>query len=577
MGAPPLGSPAGPVHSAPVPATTSEPDRAPVRPAWHQRARRRMHSATTRVPTIIWWIAALHLGVLLCQTVVFPNHRAPDERKQVDLIAMVATGKALPWPAHGTLDLSNGSRAGSFVKSDRIPGPLHLADHDIPARGERPSFTDAGGTESTDQQVNQLVQHPPLYYLAGAAILRAVPFWRDLPFDRIVLLLRWLNALLMAALPILLWACARELRLPDPLPVAAAIAPLAIPELTHLESSVNNDNLLILLATGLTLLVIRVLAGDASRRTALGIGALTTLALLTKGFALLFPAWIAAVYLVAGVRHGKLRPAGTGLLLAWAASLPGLAWWAHNKIVYGTVQPHGGSREMPDLTAVQGWSNGGRGWLQMLLERLNTTAFVNDQTGKRLHTPAWTVAAVAGVVVLTAILVTLCTAPIRRLDSALLLAPTATVAMLVAKGSWEEFAARGAFTAMQGRYLYTGLAGVTVVVVAAAARLPDRPRRWVPLALLGCAVLIQTVNLGYTLFLFWAPAGASPLGTLGSAVPTMLRWYPLPPVVPVALLAGVVIAGVGTVRALLRASTQSRSDSATAGSASRSRSTGVPA
>jgi hypothetical protein len=374
---------------------------------------------------------------------------------------------------------------------------------------------------------------------------------------------------------------------------------LAVPELTHLESSVNNDNLLILLTVGLTLLVIRVLTGDTSRRTALAIGGLTTLALLTKGFALLFPAWIGLAYLVAGARgrsrasgahgpgegvRGRGRPAGVALAVAWAASIPGLTWWVHNKIAYGMVQPHGSQSGIPDLTPVYGWSDGGPGWLHRLLVRLNTTAFVNDQTGLRLHTPAWAIATVAGAVVLAAIAITLVTAPIRRIDSALLLLPAVLVGALVAKGSWEQFAARGAYTAMQGRYLYTGLAGITVVAVAAAARLPQRLRVRLPLAVLGGAALIQTVNLGYTVFLFWTPPGDTAVDSLRHALPALLRWYPLPPAVPVAFLTGTAIAALGALHSLLRSGratrpdgAHTRSERATVASASRPVSTDLPA
>lgn len=264
-----------------------------------------LRSAWRAVPNPVWLILILHLLVVLCQSAVFPNFRAPDEREHVDLIVTVAQGHAWPWPDPGTVNVSKGSRAGGFTIQNRVPAPLHLSEHEPPPRGERPSYRAAGGADLMGPPANQLIQHPPLYYLAGAAVLSLYPDWEDAPFDRVYLILRLWNALLTAAVPLLLWATARRLSLPDPLPVAAALVPLGVPEFTHTAASVNNDNLLVVLAAALTLLLVRVLSGDTSRRTAVAIGVLTTLALLTKGLALMIPLWVGMAYLLAAFRFRR--------------------------------------------------------------------------------------------------------------------------------------------------------------------------------------------------------------------------------------------------------------------------------
>jgi len=499
------------------------------------------------VPGIVWLILALHLGVVLWQTAAFPNFRSPDERQHADLVAMVARGEAWPWPAPGTLHLSTGSGAGGFTRSNRIDGPLRLADADIPPRADRPSYTEAGGTTPQPRQpANQLVQHPPLYYLAGAAVLALVPGWDEIPFDRAFLALRWWNAALTAALPLLLWAVARRLRLPEPLPVAAALVPLAIPELTHTESAVNNDNLLLVLCAGLTLLVARVLTGDLRRRTALAAGAVGSLALLTKGFALLVPAWLGLAYLVAAVRTpGSRRRAAGSLAVALLATAPGLAWWLRNKLVYGSVQPHGRYTEMPALTPRYGFADGGTEWAVRLLERLNTLFFVHDQTGDRLHHGPWWMAVVAGATVVAGVAVTLARRSLPAATALVLLFPVAGLLAIVAKGSYEHFAAYGTYGGMQGRHLYGGLAGLVVLAVAAV---PRRARRFAPLAVLLFAAAIQAVYLAYTLRLFWLPA----TGDLGAAVRAVFTWYALPPAVLAAVVAAVVASSVATLVATAR-------------------------
>ncbi|WP_035858633.1 DUF2142 domain-containing protein [Cryptosporangium arvum] len=503
------------------------------------------------MPRVVWGIVALHLAIVLCQTAVFPNFRAPDERQHADLIVMVEQGKAWPWPGPGELDVSKGSRAGGFTTSTRAPERMHLPDRAVPERDDRASYVDAGGAE-TGPSFNQLIQHPPLYYLTGAAFLSAIPGWEDVPFDRVYLLLRWWNALLTAALPLLLWATARRLRLPRPLPVAAALVPLAIPELTRNESAINNDNLLVVLMAAVTWLVARVLTGDTSRRTALWIGVLTTLALLTKGFALLLPAWIGLVYLVAARRYDR-RAASTSLVIAWVTSAPGALWWAHNKLTYGSIQPDGRTSEPTEVVARYGWSDGGALWLHNLVERVGTLFFMQDQSGRRLHDVSWKAAWLAIALVVLAVLVTLALRTLARSTTLLLLVPVVGLFLIVASGTWANFVTeRNLYSGMQGRYLYGGLVGLGVVAVAAAARLRDRVRWCVPLAVLVVAVGLQLLYLRSVLELFWAPRSASGVSALDIGVRAIYHWYALPPAVLLFVMASTVTAGLAVAYSLAR-------------------------
>ncbi|MBL0885879.1 hypothetical protein [Myceligenerans indicum] len=517
------------------------------------------------VPVVVWLITVLHVTVMLAQTAVFPNVRSPDELKHVDLIVQTELGPAWPWPDPGTIFVADGVNAGHFLFGDRLySGRQFLADRveginsdgkePAPPRGERPSFADGGGltywepdrTDGTGEPIpNQLVQHPPLYYLIGAAVLRAVPDWTTAPMDRVWLWLRWLNTLLAAPIPLLLWASARRLSLPEPLPVAAALAPIAVPEMEHLYSAVNNDNLLVLLGTILTYLLVRVLTGDLSRRTGLLIGIVTSAALLTKGFALMFPAWILLAYGVAAWRAPGRRPAAAGsLAVAAVASVPGAAWWVRNLVLYGAIQPHGSTTEVPDLTPVYGWSDGGGRWLARMLERFVTTFYMQDHAVAEAHDASWWAARVALVLVTAGVVAALVRRTIPRATAVVLLAAVPMLAAIVARGSWEQFAAFRDFTAaQQGRYLYTGFAGVVLVALAGTILLRPAWRRWVPAGVLGLALALHAAFQYNTWVLYWMPEHDSGWGALGRAVAAMAYWYPWEPWVLVA------VAAIGTAAA----------------------------
>ncbi|MFD7309022.1 phospholipid carrier-dependent glycosyltransferase [Promicromonospora sp. NPDC059942] len=512
------------------------------------------------VPGVVWLIVLLHLAVMLAQTAVFPNVRSPDERQHVDLVLQVRQGDAWPWPGPGTAFVTQGVTAGGFIGADSLDGPQHLADRDdVPPRGERPSYLAAGGSatltapgpDGAEAPVfNQLVQHPPLYYLLGAGVVGLVPGWQDAPLDQVWLLLRWWNALLALPLPLLLFATARRLRLPEPLPVAAALAPLAVPELTHLESAVNNDNLLVVLGACATLLVARVLTGDLGRRTALLLGLVSSLALLTKGFALMFPAWILLAYVVAAWRYrgrpGQLRSAAASLLVVAVVTVPGIAWWVRNVVVHGMLQPHGTHATPPDLAPVYGWSDGGLTWLGRFAERMVTLFFVQDHAAARAHDASWWAARVALVLVVAGIAAALARRPIPRLDALVLLFPVPALAAIVARGSWEQFAAfHDVGAAQQGRYLYTGLVGLLVVALAGAAVLRPAWRRAVPAAVLVLAGGMHAAYQYDVWRLYWWPADDGP-GALGRALAAVGHWYPL----PAAVLGAVVAAGAALAAAV---------------------------
>jgi hypothetical protein len=517
------------------------------------------------VPRAVWLVVLLHVLVTLCQTAVFPNFRAPDEVKHFDMIVSVQRGTAWPWPDPGTLPVNRGSWAGGFVPTGHVGQRLALADRPIPSRSHRRSFLARGGDTRTHSS-NQMTQHAPLYYLGGAAVLASMGDWEDDPLDRVFLLLRWSNVLLLAPLPLLLYASARRLRLPEPVPLAASLFPLLVPELSRSGGSINNDNLLILAAAVLTLLLTRVLTGDTSRRTAVWVGAVTTVALLTKGLALVLPAWVVATYAVTLYRTRRLSTLGS---LGWAAVITslGLAWWVRNQVLFGAVLPNGLRTEPPDLQVRSSWENWAAAYVVHFIERMGTTFFVQDygamtqdHTAARLQDTTLWLARVAVVVVLAGVAVTLVRRVIPRLGALTLLLPTVLLAALVAKGSWSAFAVHGKYTAMQGRYLFAGAFALALVAVAPLPRTPQRFHRFLPLLLLALGLVMHLGTTAQSLSKYWAPRGTS-LRTwtgLRESVEAVFRWYALPPAVLMSILVATTLVALVTAIALLHRSELSR-------------------
>jgi hypothetical protein len=305
----------------------------------------------------------------------------------------------------------------------------------------------------------------------------------------------------------------------------------------------------------LALLLTRVLTGDASRRTALWIGAVTTVALLTKGLALVFPVWVAATYAVALYRTRKLSVVWSALV-AGALTCVGLAWWVKNKLAYDLVQPDGLRTEPRDLPVRFFWEDWGHAYVARYTERMVTTFFVQDQAGTRLHDTTWWLARVILLLLVVGILATLVLGILRRVDALVLIAPTVLLAGLVAKGSWASFSVLGLYAALQGRYLFSAATALAVVAAAALARLPERLRRPVPFLLLGLGAVMHLANTAKSLNLFWAPAGTS-IRTwegLRESLATLVEWYALPPVVLLILVTGVTLVFLVTAVELLRSS-----------------------
>lgn len=502
------------------------------------------------VPRSVWLLTVLHLFLLLVWSVSVPIYRAPDEPNHVDLVLAAAGPEGWPAPDERTVSpqVHASMVAAGYSSPDepqhRLLRPLQIED--APPRDARPSFSELA-PDQPSAEANQLAQHPPLHYVTVAAPVTTVTALSggEWSHDQTVWLMRAVSVVLIAPLPLLAFAAARRLtRRDDAVPVGAAIVPLAVPQLTHIGSSVNNDNLLVLLMSVLTVALVYVSTGDTSRRTAVGIGLIGGAALLTKGFALFLPAWVAGAYVVAAARGRAWRPAlPAGFTALAVAGVTGGWWWLRNLLVYGALQPSV-IEPVPGPSLADPWRFF-RFFRVKMMERY-WGAF------------GWDEAHLAGGVVLVATLVVLvgialafarrpAAAPWWRADLLMLLLPVVCIGAIVASAAWQWYVVTGEFAGLQGRYLFPGVVGTAVVVAVGYGTVAGRFTRALPLALLVGAGLLQAAAAHTVIVHFWGPGVSSDLRI---ALVALTVWAPWPPAVLAGMAGGVAVAGAGSLAAL---------------------------
>lgn len=520
-----------------------------------------------RIPVVVWAVTALHVALMLCFSLLYPPFTGFDEVAHVDAVLAIRHGHG--WPAPTERELSEGVVATSnpvLLAATRLP----FSDDPLAARADRPSIASLGvNRDSTTQPLpNQITQHPPLYYAAGAAVLLAIPGSADWPFDRTVAALRLLSILFMAPLPLLAWATARALRASAPVATAAAALPLSVPQLARVGGSVNNDALYALAFATALLLLVRVAMGDLQRRTVLLTGAAVGLALLTKGFALVLPLAVVACFVVAG-RRG--RDAGwwrAGALCLAVAFVVGGWWWLRNLVLYGAVQPAGWSQEAYRAKILgppraPGTSAPLDDFISGLYARLSVRFWGGlgiNYTGPATY-PRWVTDLLVGCVV-AAVLVALVRFPRSRAAvGAALLLPLAATLGLIAVGAYSSYQYSLAFPGTQGRYLFGSLPGLSAVVALGLAAAFGRRRQLLPALVVLFALVMQAVGISAVLDRQWLPRGEGRSWTerYDVAVDGIVRWAPWPApftqLLMLSALTGAVVVLVLVVRVALAART----------------------
>jgi 4-amino-4-deoxy-L-arabinose transferase-like glycosyltransferase len=485
------------------------------------------------VPVFIWLVTVLHVLVMVVNVGFWAPNRGPDEFRHVGLSVAVASGAVLPWPDPGTFSTTRGVAAGLLDPALAKGKTLYSAKQAPPNRAAWPSYEELGGDDPGNRP-NQLVQHPPTYYYLMGAALHLLPDWAGRPYVDVYLFLRLLNVLLLAPLTLLIYAAAKRLLGAGPAASAAAVAVLAIPQVARNGASVENDNLLVLLLAALTVLTVFVITGDTSRRTALGIGVLGVLALLTKGLALFLPLYLVVVYAYAWWRYGRraLLPA----LLALAVVGFGSGWWwLRNMVVFGVIQPEGNQLVQNGLGPPRTtWAQTGPEFVEGFVRRMNYRFWLDAHIWSP---PRWVELfdGVLAAVLLVGLLAGLAT--MRRwpsfglLRALILLVPAACQLGIIVVGAWHSWQSTLFPAGQQGRYIYGGLVGLLVVSCAGLARLLGRYARLLPALLLAGGLVATLVQFVLGFRIYYTPLHHTTYWhdlTAGSH--NLLAWSPLPAV-----------------------------------------------
>ena len=448
-----------------------------------------------RVPAVVWWITALHLSLLLAYSILMPTYRAPDEPLHDDLSHNFSVTFHYPaWNKRDTgVGILNSMTAAHFGHEQ------HLEAADAPTRSSRRSL-EALDKFSRPRGINQLPQHPPLYYAASGTLERGAEIITRDPtphYDVEAWFYRLVSILFVAPLPLIIWAIGRRLALPRPVGVAACLVPLAIPQYLHNGSAANNDSLMWLFFWVSSLLVLRLADGDVRPSTAALAGLVTGLALYTKGFAIVLPIWVLAGLVISLRRLGRDalgRLTRAGLVYSGVAFVFGGWWWVMNLVHYHQLLPTRYNDLVPPVqTHVRSYGGFFRTWAT-----ITTRRFWGDFGWFDVHISPNVVTA-ATVVVLVGIGV--CVLRRDRVagspigDRLLLAAPILLLMSIQFALAFRAYVRLGRMPGLQGRYWFGALAALAVVVALGLANVAPKAIRYLPVAVLAAAVAMNLVGM----------------------------------------------------------------------------------
>lgn len=496
----------------------------------------RLRTQVRAVPTVIWCVVGAYIALLLTYSIIVPTYQAPDEHLHVSLSHDIAEGRGYPRWDEGRINVGvQQSLSLAEFSRGRNTGPRagHLTPEEALPKGERPSIEElrAGELPGDDvNHINQLSQHPPLYYVASGTLLRgtqALVGDSDWSFDVETWYLRLLSIALIAPLPLIIWRSTSLLRLPPSVGVAATLVPLAIPQLLHIGSTANNDSLAFLLFWLMTPSLIHIARGQLGLRRALLAGVVTGLALLTKGYAIVLPPLILAAYGCAIWRQlrDRLKPTivAAGAYLATTIAVGGW-WWLRNIVRYGEPIPSQHSAQVPAREGVE----------LDILEFLNRWSVDTTRAfwGKFgwLNVPIPGVATFLATVVGVGAIALAC----KRTDRVASLAwPLRLLLLLPLPLLWAAHIATvlpshlrsGLWGGLQGRYWFSAVATLSILIALGVAQLvKQRRQNWLPLSVLAATGVMNVTAALSILGFYWG----RPEGSLVDRLDALVAWAPLP-------------------------------------------------
>ena len=519
----------------------------------HETTRTRDSTPTTAPPRIARWervaiaVVTATFGLwLVAWALVVPVFQAPDETAHIDAAVHLALGDA--WAAPGDLHVTNAVEAAKTELATK-PSSQWSTVSELLQNAPGPSAT-----------VNQMTQHPPTAYLAGAAVLRAVDFG-DLRWDRAFIALRLADVLAVTALPLLAWASVRRVTRSPRAALVGGLAVFATPELASIGSSFSNDAPVLLVAGVVVWLATRLLTGDTRWRTTIALAAVLGALVWIKGTGLPAVPFVAVVVLFAGAGVLSLRQRVVRTVVAMALSGGiGAWWWLHNWFAYGRIQPNGYASIRPPKDFPPGEHPTLGHFLDVSWGTLARTFWGSFGARAQVSMGDMLTAVLTIVVLVVLVGWAFRRGPDLRVALCLAVFP----ALLI--GIQNETSA-GAYlrttevAATQGRYYFPAIVCLIVLSALAWRRLvpAGRARSWVAVAL---AVLLPAVGVyGFAVASAWFwNAALFPVTGRG-----LLRYTEIGPVPPAVLVVVVALVAVGLVVSVVQVA---RADRRVAGLAS---------
>ena len=519
----------------------------------HETTRTRDSTPTTAPPRIARWervaiaVVTATFGLwLVAWALVVPVFQAPDETAHIDAAVHLALGDA--WAAPGDLHVTNAVEAAKTELATK-PSSQWSTVSELLQNAPGPSAT-----------VNQMTQHPPTAYLAGAAVLRAVDFG-DLRWDRAFIALRLADVLAVTALPLLAWASVRRVTRSPRAALVGGLAVFATPELASIGSSFSNDAPVLLVAGVVVWLATRLLTGDTRWRTTIALAAVLGALVWIKGTGLPAVPFVAVVVLFAGAGVLSLRQRVVRTVVAMAVSGGiGAWWWLHNWFAYGRIQPNGYASIRPPKDFPPGEHPTLGHFLDVSWGTLARTFWGSFGARAQVSMGDMLTAVLTIVVLVVLVGWAFRRGPDLRVALCLAVFP----ALLI--GIQNETSA-GAYlrttevAATQGRYYFPAIVCLIVLSALAWRRLvpAGRARSWVAVAL---AVLLPAVGVyGFAVASAWFwNAALFPVTGRG-----LLRYSEIGPVPPAVLVVVVALVAVGLVASVVQVA---RADRRVAGLAS---------
>ena len=342
--------------SVTAPATGSRPGRDSVAPPLGESARPGRHADPAR-RRFIGAGCALTVAFLLWQVVwavLTPAFRAPDEPLHFNSVLRVAQGQGWPAPGQARVDsqvleavresglilpsspdFSVMERTRSLGSQSHSHAPFFFETDLVPA-GQRLVIHAGQPTEIVDQ----MTQHPPLFYVLEALAHRAVGA-EQWPWDRQLLLLRLVSVLM--TLPVVPAAMYTTWRIGGSRgwALGAGALAFAVPQLAFVTGSLNNDAL----AIGAGALCIAACAsamfGGASRATVVAAGLSLGLGLWSKGTFIPMGLTVGLAFLASTAELSRRQRVVRALSAGGIGVLVGGPWWLRNLALYGVLQPAG--------------------------------------------------------------------------------------------------------------------------------------------------------------------------------------------------------------------------------------------